>query len=132
MKRMKGVTVPHLKSTADSIPARITDLDIAVYPMTQHIGAPCEPVCCPGDTVYVGTLLGQTSGGLSSPIYSGVSGTVDKIENILLSSGRYAPAVYILPDGKMTPDPAIVPPVVTDLQSFIKAVERSEIGRAHV
>ena len=127
MKRMKGITVPHLKSTADSVPARITDLDIAVYPMVQHIGAPCKPVCRPGDAVCVGTLLGQTSGGLSSPIYSGVSGVVDKIENILLSGGGYAPAVYILPDGKMTPDPAIAPPAVTDLQSFIGAVECSGV-----
>lgn len=127
MKRMKGVKVPHMKSTGDSIPARMTDLDIAVYPMVQHIGTPCKPVCRPGDPVYVGTLLGQKNGGLSSPIYSGVSGTVNKIEDILLSDGRYAPAVYVLPDGKMTPDPMIAPPTVTDLQGFIHAVEDSGV-----
>lgn len=127
MKRMKGVTVPHLKSTADSVPARMTELDIAIYPMVQHIGAPCKPVCCAGDAVYVGTLLGQENGRLSSPIYSGVSGTVQKIEDILLSDGRYVPAVYIQPDGKMTPDPALTPPAVTDMQSFIEAVGRSGV-----
>ena len=105
MKRMKGVSVPHLKSTADSAPTYMTDLDIAIYPMTQHIGAPATPVRQKGDTVCVGTLLAKGTGTVSSPIYSGVSGTVEKIEEVLLSSGNYVPAVFIKPDGAMTPDP---------------------------
>ena len=39
-----------------------------------------------------------------------------------MSNGRKAPAVVIRPDGKQTPDPACVPPQVTDHASLIEAV----------
>ncbi len=127
MKRMKGVSVPHLKSTADSAPTYMTDLDIAIYPMTQHIGAPATPVRQKGDTVCVGTLLAKGTGTVSSPIYSGVSGTVEKIEEVLLSSGNYVPAVFIKPDGAMTPDPGLAPVQLTDTKSFVEAVRESGV-----
>lgn len=127
MRRLQGVRVPHLKSTAGSAPVYMTDLDIAIYPMVQHIGAPAEVVRQKGDTVCVGTLLAKSSGAVSSPIYSGVSGTVEKIEEVLLSNGKYVPAIFIKPDGGMTPDPTLAPPKVSDTQSFVQAVRDSGV-----
>ena len=127
MRRLQGVRVPHLKSTAGSAPANMTNLDVAIYPMVQHIGAPAEAVRQKGDAVCVGTLLARASGPVSSPIYSGVSGTVEKIEEVLSSSGKYVPAIFIKPDGAMTPDPGLAPPKVSDTQSFVQAVRDSGV-----
>ena len=51
-----------------------------VYPVSQHIGAPAEPVVQKGDYVKVGQLIAKATGFVSSPIYSSVSGTVKGIE----------------------------------------------------
>lgn len=127
MKRLKGVKVPHCKSTADSVPARMVDLNIAIYPMVQHIGTPAKPVVQPGDTVCVGTLLAKAGEAVSSPIYSGVSGTVEKVEEVLSSDGSYVPAVFVKPDGAMSLDPGIAPPAVEDLETFVAAVRDSGV-----
>ncbi len=50
-----------------------------VYPMVQHIGAPCKPLVKKGDRVLVGQRLGESEAFVSSPIISSVSGTVKSI-----------------------------------------------------
>ena len=127
MRRLRGVKVPHHKETAGSVPVRMDPPQIAVYPMVQHIGAPAIPAVKPGDAVYVGTLLAEAGGAVSAPIYSGVSGTVAKAEDALLSDGRTVPAVVVKSDGQMTPDPTLTPPVVTDRDSFLAAVRESGV-----
>lgn len=51
-----------------------------VFPMSQHIGAPCTPVVKKGDYVYVGSLIGAANGFVSAHIHSSVSGTVKTVE----------------------------------------------------
>ena len=60
-------------------------------------------------------------------IYSSVSGTVIAVEPILYNFGKAETVVVIETDGAQTPDPAICPPEVTDLASFIAALEQSGI-----
>lgn len=71
----------------------------AIFPLSQHIGAPAKPVVNKGDKVKVGTLLAEASGFVSSPVYSSVSGVVAKIDNAIDASGYRHPAIIIDVDG---------------------------------
>ena len=71
----------------------------AVFPLSQHIGAPAKPVVGKGDRVKVGTLLAEAGGFVSAPIYSSVSGTVVKIDTIVDATGYRKPAIFIKVEG---------------------------------
>lgn len=66
-----------------------------IIPLSQHIGAPCQPVVKKGDKVKVGTLIGKSVGFVSAQIYSSVSGTVLKIDKAMDASGYKRDAVFI-------------------------------------
>ncbi len=124
---LKGVHVPHRKNTADKSALRMETPKTVTIPMSMHIGAPAKPVVKVGDEVKVGTLIAEAGGAVSAPIHASVSGKVTKIVDLLLSDGRTAPAVVIESDGTMTPDEAVVPPVVNSRESFIEAVKNAGI-----
>ena len=92
---------------------------------SMHIGAPARPVVKVGERVNVGTLVAEPAEGISSPVYSSVSGTVKKIEDVIVASGAAVPAIIIESDGAMTPDPYICPVVVESRDEFIEAVKNS-------
>lgn len=117
--------IPHLKSTAEMPATRIAPPATVSIPMAQHIGAPATPTVKPGDSVYVGTLIGEAGGFVSAPIYSSVSGTVKKIDGYLQSNGRVVDSVIIESDGLMTPDPTIAPPTVTSFADLSAAARKS-------
>ncbi|MBP3211407.1 MAG: electron transport complex subunit RsxC [Prevotella sp.] len=71
----------------------------AVFPLSQHIGAPAKPVVGKGDQVKVGTLLAEAGGFVSAPIYSSVSGTIVKIDTIVDATGYRKPAIFIKVEG---------------------------------
>ena len=71
----------------------------AVFPLSQHIGAPAKPVVAKGDKVKVGTLIAEAGGFVSAPIHSSVSGTVAKIDTIIDASGYRKPAIFINVEG---------------------------------
>jgi len=54
--------------------------DELVFFLSQHIGAPANPIVAVGDTVLVGQKIAEAGGFVSAPIYSTVSGTVKAIE----------------------------------------------------
>lgn len=71
----------------------------AIFPLSQHIGAPAKPVVAKGDKVKVGTMIAEAGGFVSAPIYSSVSGTVLKIDTALDATGYRKPAIIINVDG---------------------------------
>lgn len=71
----------------------------AVFPLSQHIGAPAKPVVQKGDHVKVGTLIAEAGGFVSAPIYSSVSGTVFKVDTTIDASGYRKPAIIINVEG---------------------------------
>lgn len=73
-----------------------------VYPLSQHIGAPANPVVSPGDYVLVGQTIGEAGGFVSTDICSSVSGTVKKIEPRLTVSGNMVNSVIIENDNEYT------------------------------
>lgn len=71
----------------------------AVFSLYQHIGAPAKPVVEKGDMVKVGTLLAEANGFVSAPVYSSVSGKVNKIDNVIDASGLRRQAVIVDVEG---------------------------------
>lgn len=71
----------------------------AIFPLSQHIGAPAKPVVVKGDKVKVGTMIAEAGGFVSAPIYSSVSGTVLKIDTAVDATGYRKPAIIINVDG---------------------------------
>ena len=119
------VKLPHRKQTAEMPAMRMDPPAEVLIPVSQHIGAPAKPIVNVGDKVYVGTLIAEADGYVSSPVYSSVSGTVKKIESLLTSQGRACPAIRIESDGEMTRDPSITAPEINDFDSFREAVRVS-------
>ena len=124
---LNGVHVPHRKHTADQPAARMPAPKSITLPMSMHIGAPAKPTVKVGTPVYVGTPIAEAVGTVSAPIYSGVSGKVTKISEILMAGGNTVSAVIIESDGEMTVDPAICPPSVHSREDLVNAIRNSGV-----
>lgn len=120
LRRRSGVHLPHHKEAAAVPTERMPLPPEIVLPMGQHIGAPCQPAVQKGDHVDVGTLVGRAGGFVSADIYSGVSGTVIKVDPIYYNVP--ATVVVIQPDGQQTVASSVRPPEVTDRAGFLQAV----------
>ncbi len=79
-----------------------------VIPMSQHIGAPCQPLVKKGDTVKLGQKIGDNSG-LCVPVHASVSGTVAAVEPRPYTGGTDVMCVVIDSDGLDTPCDDITP-----------------------
>ena len=71
----------------------------AIFPLSQHIGAPAKPVVKRGDKVKVGTMIAEAGGFVSAPIFSSVSGTVFKIDTAIDATGYRKPVIIINVEG---------------------------------
>ncbi len=120
--KLHGVHPPHMKNTAGNRPTRMPVPPMITVPMSMNIGAPAKPVVKPGDEVKVGQLIAEAGGFMSAPIYSGVSGKVKRLDEILSSNGWFDTAIVIESDGLQTEYEGLEKPVVTDQKSFVDAV----------
>lgn len=73
--------------------------ETAYISMSQHLGAPAEPIVAVGDKVKVGQLIANASGFISAPVHSSVSGTVKAIDTIKDLAGNPCKAVVIAVEG---------------------------------
>ena len=71
----------------------------AVFPLSQHIGAPAKAVVKKCDKVKVGTLIAEANGFVSAPVFSSVSGTVLKIDDVFDATGYRKPSIIISVEG---------------------------------
>ena len=82
---------------------RFPEPETVVISMSQHLGAPANPIVQVGDTVKVGQKIAEAAGFISAPVHSSVSGTVVAIEPRLHATrGAEVMAVVIKSDGKNT------------------------------
>lgn len=98
-----GVHPGHYKNATEKmpvVPARLPA--VAIIPMAQHIGAPCEPLVAVGDEVKTGQKVGDSQAFVTAPVHSSVSGKVVKIAPCNHPLGRLVNAVYIKSDGEDT------------------------------
>lgn len=66
-----------------------------VFPVSQHIGAPANPVVEIGDYVLKGQMIAEAGGFVSSPVFSSVSGTVKAIEPRRTAVGDMVKSIII-------------------------------------
>lgn len=124
-KTLKGVHVPHTKNTQNMpivdmpVPAQVS------IPMQQHLGAPCRCMVKAKDRVLVGMQIGESTGFLSAPIHSSVSGVVKAVDYLTTADGKRCDIAIIETDGLQEVSPNVVPPVVNSKEDFIKAVQDS-------
>ena len=97
--RIGGVHPAENKLSAAE-PIKVAELPkVAVFPLSQHIGAPAKAIVAKGDKVKVGTMIAEAGGFVSAPIFSSVSGTVLKVDTVVDASGYAKPAIYITVEG---------------------------------
>ena len=97
--RIGGVHPEENKLSAES-PTQVAALPKqAVFPLSQHIGAPAKPVVKKGDKVKVGTMIAEAGGFVSAPVFSSVSGTVFKIDTAIDATGYRKPVIIIKVEG---------------------------------
>ena len=70
------------------------------YPLSQHIGAPANPIVKKGDHVLKGQKIAEAGGFVSSPIHASVSGTVKGIEYRFNPAGTKTECIIIENDGE--------------------------------
>lgn len=124
---LPAIHVEHHKNTAECPTQKMPLPDKLYISMVQHIGAPCQPTVSAGDLVKVGQVIGDSEAFVSAPIHTGVSGKVVSIENSMSSVGIWDPIVTISVDKKQETAEGIVPPEVTDKDSFLRAVRASGV-----
>ena len=90
-----GVHPPeNKKASGSSIEVLPLPKSVCIH-LSQHLGAPAEPVVIKGDMVKAGQLIARSTGFVSANIHSPVSGTIQKIEPAPDSSGYKRPAIFI-------------------------------------
>ena len=95
-----GGVHPEENKLTHEVPTKVAALPKqAIFPLSQHIGAPAKPVVAKGDKVKVGTLLAEAGGFVSAPIYSSVSGTVLKIDTSFDATGYRKPVIIVSVEG---------------------------------
>lgn len=66
-----------------------------VYPLSQHIGAPAQPIVAKGDRVLVGQKIADAGGFVSAAVYASVSGTVKAIEPRRVTTGDMVMSIVV-------------------------------------
>lgn len=124
---LKGITLPHKKNTAGMEAEVLVTENSVTLPMLTHNGNPAIPVVKAGDEVKVGTLVAKAGDGISSPVYSSVSGKVTGISEVFTSNGERVQAIVIASDGQMTEDESIAPPVINSKEDVVQAIKSSGV-----
>ncbi|NLK30666.1 MAG: electron transport complex subunit RsxC [Aminobacterium colombiense] len=85
--------------TSEKLVEDLLPMGDLVFPMGQHIGAPCKPIVEKGERVLVGQKIGEPQGPVSAAVYSSVSGTVKNIAELPTPPGMDVMSVVIENDG---------------------------------
>ena len=83
-----GVHPKEHKSFSNSRPIELLPLPDEVFiPLQQHIGRECQPLVNKKDEVKTGQIIGKTSGFITSPVHSSVTGVVKDVGLYMNSRG---------------------------------------------
>jgi Na+-translocating ferredoxin:NAD+ oxidoreductase subunit C len=97
--RMGGVHPNDNKISAGVAIERVPLPKQAIVPLSQHIGAPAQPIVAKGDSVKVGQLIAQCGSFMSANVHAPISGVVSKIDTAIDAWGQPMPAIYIDAEG---------------------------------
>jgi len=105
-----GVHPSYCKQTTASQPIRLAEEPHRVIiPLSQHIGAPAQPLVKVGDSVKIGQKIGEAQGFISVPVHSSISGKVVAIQPSPHPLGRNCLSIIIEKDGSNLLDENIRP-----------------------
>lgn len=79
-----------------------------IIPLSQHLGAPCNPLVKVGDKVKMGQIIGDGEG-LCVPVHASVSGVVTDIRKHPHPSGNEITSIVIQNDFQDTKDETLKP-----------------------
>lgn len=72
-----GIHPPEMKNFSAGAPIKtLPPPEIACIPLSQHTGAPAEPLVKKGDKVKAGQKIGEASGFVSSPVHASIPGRI--------------------------------------------------------
>ncbi|MBM4400015.1 MAG: electron transport complex subunit RsxC, partial [Candidatus Cloacimonetes bacterium] len=102
LKTFPGGVHPHdHKHYSKSSPiAELPLPEKVIIPLSQHIGAPSNPVVKVGDEVLAGQVIAEAAGYVSIPQHASISGKVTKIDVFPHPVGTNQMAIEITGDGK--------------------------------
>lgn len=100
-----------------------------VYPVSQHIGAPANPIVSVGDRVLKGQKIAEAGGFVSAPVYASVSGTVKAIELHFSPVGSKVNSIVIENDEEYE---EVAYPSVKPVEDMTKEEILSAIGEAGI
>ncbi len=127
MNKLKGIKLKHRKNTENCATIQLPLPQKVILPMAMHMGVPCTPLVKVGDFVFLGQKIGDSDAFFSVPVHSSVSGKVTAISDYRTAAGVVCEAVEIETDSEQTISDEVTPPVITDKNSFIKAVRESGV-----
>ncbi|MDR0958304.1 MAG: RnfABCDGE type electron transport complex subunit C, partial [Clostridiales bacterium] len=99
----RGIHPPENKATS-ARPVEVVmpkEGEELIYPLVQHIGAPCNPIIKAGERVLVGQKIADCDAPVSSPIHASVSGTIKEVRPALTPSGQIVSSIIVVNDAKM-------------------------------
>ncbi|MCR4431519.1 MAG: electron transport complex subunit RsxC [Tepidanaerobacteraceae bacterium] len=106
-----GIHPPYNKDFTKHKPVETAKLpDRVIIPMSQHVGAPCDPIVKVGDTVKKGQKIGEAKAFVSAPVHASISGRVTAVEPRPHPGGGMVISVVIESDGKDEVFEGIKPP----------------------
>ncbi|UCG51370.1 MAG: hypothetical protein JSW58_14455, partial [Candidatus Latescibacterota bacterium] len=88
----------HKDLTEGKLLERLPIPDEVILPLSQHLGAPSEPIVSVGEKVYRGQLIAHANGYVSVPLHATVTGRVKAIENRHHATGRLVESIVIESD----------------------------------
>ena len=98
----RGIHPPESKFT-EHVPI-INQLNLAenemVFPLSMHLGAPCQPLVSVGEKVLIGEKIGDNEAFVCAPVHSSVSGIVKDIRPHLTVGGTMVNSIVVENDGE--------------------------------
>jgi electron transport complex protein RnfC len=96
-----GIHPSYNKALTSSMPVeKANPPKLVIIPLSQHVGAPCEPVVKAGDMVKKGQKIGEAKAFVSAPIHASISGEVKAVEQRPHPGGGMVMSVVIESNGK--------------------------------
>lgn len=124
-----GIQVPHYKSFTEHKPTKEASLPREIIiPLSQHTGAPNQPLVKVGDRVKAGQMIGATDKLVSAPVHASLSGTVTAIEPRMCFTGAVLESIVIAVDEKQEkPEWADIDVDGVSKEDAVKAVREAGI-----
>ena len=96
--------------------------------MKMHAGGAAVPIVAIGDEVKTGQLIATTcEGRVSSPVHASICGKIKSVDSFHPITGEKEVSVVIAASEEQSLSEYIAPPVVTNKEEFLKAVEDSGV-----